>query len=111
MLGFEPEEWLSHPLNLALSDGDGNVSLFELGSDGIYTGHYFFIVRGKAAKRVATEMLAFFFDNTDAKAIRGLTPLTNLGARWMSRQIGFKGHGVVQTDNGPCELFIITKEL
>lgn len=108
-MGFDPDTWLLIPENLMITDGKGNVSLFELGSDGIYTGHYFFVVRGKAALSLAREMVTFFFDNTEAKAIRGLTPLQKLGARWMSRQLGFKGHGVVNTENGPCELFILTK--
>lgn len=84
--------------------------MFEKSSDGIYTGHYFFVVRGKAALKLAKGMLNFFFENTNEKVLRGLTPLTNLAARWMSRQLGFKGHGVVHTASGPCELFIITKE-
>lgn len=109
-MGFHPVEWLSRPENIAITDGCGNWSLFELSSDGIYTGHYFFVVRGKVAKKLALEMLDFFFDNTGVKVLRGLTPLQKLGARWMSRQLGFKGYGVVQTANGPCELFILTKE-
>lgn len=108
--GFEPISWLEDQNNLAFTDEKGNVSLFEKGSDGIHTGHYFFVVRGKAALVLAREMLDHFFEESGAKAIRGLTPLTNLGARWMSRQLGFKGHGVVHTASGPCELFIKTKE-
>lgn len=109
MMGFEPDEWLRTTENICLSDGKGNVSLFEKGSDGIYTGHYFFVIRGKAARTLASEMLDVFFAETDARILRGLTPLTKLGARWMSRQLGFEGHGVVQTGNGPCELFIKTR--
>jgi hypothetical protein len=108
--GFEPVSWLENHDNVALTDEKGNVSLFEKGSDGVYTGHYFFVVRGKAALVLAREMLDVFFEESGAKAIRGLTPLTNLGARWMSRQLGFKGYGVVHTLTGPCELFILTKE-
>ena len=111
LLGFDPVTWLCQEGNLALTDGDGNWALFEKSEDGIYTGHYFFVVRGRAAKKLALQMLAFFFEETGIKTLRGLTPLANLGARWMSRQIGFKGHGVIQTVNGPCELFILTKEV
>ena len=109
MMGFDPDAWLNEKDNLVISDGCGNISMFEKGSDGLYTGHYFFVVRGKAALSLAKTMVEFFFSQTDAKAIRGLTPLTKLAARWMSRQIGFKGHGVVHTPNGPCELFIMTR--
>lgn len=107
--GFEPKAWLEDQTNLAYTDGRGNVSLFERGSDGVYTGHYFFVVRGKAALVLAREMLSCFWEESGAKAIRGLTPLTNLGARWMSRQLGFKSYGIVCRDDGPCELFILIR--
>lgn len=110
LFGFDPVEWLSIPDNLALTDDSGNWSLFEKGADGVYTGHYFFVIRGKAALTLAKEMLDFIDKETDIKVLRGLTPLTKLGARWMSRQLGFNSHGVVHTVNGPCELFIKMKE-
>lgn len=93
-----------------ITDGE-NVAMFELSSDGIYTGHYFFTARGKTAIKVGKEMVAYFFSHTKARTIRGLTPIGNLGARWMSRQLGFKGYGVVCSGYGPCELFILMKEI
>lgn len=110
LLGFHPKEWLDDMQNYCFSDGAGNISLFERGSDGIYTGHYFFAVRGREALKLGKEMLTRVFEETSIKVIRGLTPLQKLGARWMSRQLGFKSYGVVGTDNGPCELFILIKE-
>lgn len=110
MLGFDPEEWLDKPDNIAVTDGEDDYGLFELGLDEVYTGHYFFVRRGKAAKILAREMLEFFFNTTNAKAVRGLTPLGKIGARWMSRQLGFKSYGVIQTIAGPCELFILTRK-
>lgn len=111
MINFEPNEWLKNPDNLAITDGEGNFALFEktLG-DGVYTGHYVFQSRGKEAKEIALQMLDYLFENTDIRVVRGLTPLTKLAARWMSRQIGFKSQGVIHTDFGPCELFVIVKD-
>lgn len=108
LLGFDPVSWLATEGNLAITDGE-NWALFDKQPDGVYTGHYFFVVRGKAARQLGKEMLAFFFENTDVQALRGMTPLENLGARWMSRQLGFKGYGVIETMRGPCELFILTR--
>lgn len=104
----DTRKWISLQDNIALTNGI-DYAMFEKGSDGIYNGHYFFEVRGKEAVRVAKEMLEFAFTKVGIKAIRGLTPLSNLKARWMSRRLGFKGNGVVNTDAGPCELFILTQ--
>lgn len=110
MKGFIPSSWLENKNNIALTDGT-NLALFEKSSDDIYTGHYFFKVRGREALQIADQMLEFFFENTNINIIRGLTPLTKLGARWLSRQLGFKGMGVIDADtNDPCELFILTRD-
>lgn len=110
IVGFNPEDWLGNNDNIALTDMFGNVSLFEWFSPGIYTGHYFFVDRGKQAIEIAEAMLARVFMNEDVRVIRGVTPLTQLGARWLSRHLGFKGYGITDTVTGPCEIFILTKE-
>ena len=105
---FNAEEWLNNPYNIAMAK-NGSIGLFEYFSEGVYTGHYFYLVRGKEAKKLALDMLEEAFGKF-AKAIRGLTPLQNRAARWMSRQIGFKSYGVIHDPSGPCELFILTKD-
>lgn len=111
LLGFDPEGWLEVEENIALTDGKMNFTLFEKSEDGIYTGHYFFgTARGKEALSVAQEFLNYLFTNYNIGVVRGFTPLEKLGARWLSRKLGFKGYGVVSTLNGPCELFILTKQ-
>jgi len=110
LIGFEPREWITIKDNIALIDAENNYAMFEKGDDGYYTGHYFFNARGRKALRIAKAMLYFLFSHTDIKVVRGLTPLQKLGARWMSRQLGFKSYGVVHTQSGPCELFILVKE-
>lgn len=106
---FDVEDWIANDDNYAYTDGE-NVGLVEKSSDGVHTAHYFFVVRGKAAKRLAIEMLDNFFNTTDVNLLRGLTPLPKVGARWMNRQVGFKAAGVVQTFIGPCELFVLSKQ-
>lgn len=108
--GFDPQEWLKDEKNIALTDMFGNVSLFEWFSPGVYTGHYFFEDRGKKAVEIAKAMLSRVMMFEDVKVIRGLTPLTQLGARWLSKHIGFKSYGATDTYIGPCEVFILTKE-
>lgn len=108
--GFEPVEWLNNQMNIALTNGEGDYGLFEYGSDGVYTGHYFFVKRGREAKALAIEMLQTMFGKYNLPFIRGLTPVENLGAKWMSRQLGFTSWGVVDTGVDLCELFIQTQE-
>jgi hypothetical protein len=110
ILGFYPKEWLEDTANIALVDEKGNVALFEHNYPGVYTGHYFFSVRGKEALSLSKEILRIVFTDYNVKAIRGITPLKHLGARWMTKQLGFKSYGIVHTPNGPEELFVLTKE-
>lgn len=110
-LNLDVEKWLANEKNVAIVSEDGSVGMFEYERPGIYTGHYFFTLqmRGKRAKSLALEMLSEMYDR-GAELIRGLTPLQNLAARWMTRQLGFTSHGVVTTLVGPCEIFIQTRD-
>jgi len=110
--GFEPTEWLSNPANVALTNEEGDVSLFErqLGLPGTVCGHYFFHSRGKKARETAVAMLKQAFTGPyNITTIIGLTPLDNLGALWMNKQLGFKSYGQVDTEIGMCEFVVLTK--
>lgn len=109
--GFDPEEWLSMPLNIALTDGEGNYALFERYSEFVVTGHYFFNDRGIKAANVAKALLAEAFTGPyNIETVRGLTPLEKLGARRLSKHIGFKSYGEIESKGQPCELFILNKK-
>lgn len=109
-VGFEAEEWLSDDKNIALTDGKGNYNLLEYDSPGVYYAHTFYKDRGKTAVRLIQEMVRHIFDNYPVEVMKGLAPLTHLGARWITRKAGLKSHGVVHTVIGPCELFILTRK-
>ncbi len=107
--GFDPYEWIADRGNIALTDGEGSYGLFQQeGSPGLYCGHYFFEVRGKAAHELAKAMLHEALET--AEVICGMTPVAKAGARWLSRRLGFTSHGIVETASGPHELFIQTKK-
>ena len=100
-------DWVADQSNILLTNCYGDLSLFEAGKNPlIVTGHYYFRSRGKAAIVAAKEFISEVFD-LGVQTIVGLTPLTNLGARWMSRHVGFRSHGVVHNTKEPCELFIM----
>jgi len=106
----DPQEWLDKPTNIALTNDNGDIALFEIGFSNIYTGHYHFKSRGRKAINVAREFLDELFNTCyNIDILLGLTPITNLPARWLSRQVGFKSHGVVEGPKRHYEMFIMTK--
>lgn len=102
------EEWLSDRNNIMLREGD-STGIFAYEYPGLYTGHYFFRVRGRDAISLANKMLAEAFDTYGAMAIRGMTKTTNRPALWITRQLGFKSMGRVVSENGEHEIFCLTK--
>jgi hypothetical protein len=109
LVGLDQEAWIVDDTNYCLSDGQGSLGLFQTNGREVAMGHYFFKVRGRAALVLAKEMLEFIFTRTPIKMITGLTPEDKPGAKWMSRQLGFKSHGLVDTEVGECEIFILSK--
>lgn len=104
------EEWLSLPTNIALTNDKGDIALFEIGFKDIYTGHYYFQSRGRQAITAARDFLDELFNTCyNIDIILGLTPITNLAARWLTRQVGFKSYGIVHGPTSHYEMFIITK--
>lgn len=109
-INFNAEEWCSNTDNIALTNDKDDFALFENEYPGAYTGHYFFNSRGKEAVKAAEEFLLEAFTNYPIEVIRGLTPADKLGAKWLSRRLGFTSYGTVETIVGDCELFILTKD-
>jgi hypothetical protein len=108
-VGFEPGEWLTNEDNIALTDGEGNYNLLQHVQPGVYMGHTFYKKRGKDAVKHLREAIKVAFEQHPVHAIQGLTPLEHLGARWLARQGGFTGQGVIHTSVGPSEMFILTR--
>lgn len=106
----DPIEWISNPVNIALQNNEGDLALFEHGIKEIYSGHYFFNSRGKKAIAAGKNFLDNLFNSCyNINIITGLVPLTHLGARWLSRQIGLKSIGIISTDKH-YEMFMISKK-
>ena len=107
--GIDWKEWLSDHRNVMVVDGE-NVGMATFEYPGFYNVHWFFTARGREALNLAKEMLDYFFVTSDAKVVRGLTPKSIKGARWLARKVGFKSHGFLEYADEPYELFILTKE-
>lgn len=110
-VGFEAADWLSNLDNVALTDGEGSFALFERSTPSLVTGHYFFLVRGREAEKLARECLKeIFVGGYGVEVIRGLTPLDKRGALWMNKKLGFTQHDLIETVAGPCALVVLTKK-
>lgn len=108
--GMDGAAWMANPLNIAKSNRHGDVFLFEYDEPGIYQFHWL-RMRSKGSKAInrTRAALAEVFRETGAKVIFGLVPDDRRDSKLMARWIGATSHGMVDTEHGPCELFIMTK--
>lgn len=113
IVGFDPEVWINIPGNLALTNEYGDVALFERQwrQPSSVCGHYFFKSRGVRACRVAKEFLKEIFEGDyDVQVVIGITPDNKAGALRMNKYLGFQSLGSIDTEVGPCELVMLTKQ-
>lgn len=101
---FDPKEWLDNRDNIALYES-GHLAMFEYEYSGVYTGHVF-----SGGFDFGPRALRFLFDTEPVEAIRGVVPEWHRPSRLYVRKLGFKSYGVIETVEGPHELFILTKE-
>jgi hypothetical protein len=107
----DPIEWISNPDNIVLLNDEGDMALFEKGIKEVYSGHYYFQSRGRKAITSGLELLDELLNSCyNIKVLTGLVPIEHLGARWMSRRLGFTSHGVCHLNDKHFELFILTKK-
>jgi len=109
--GFSEQDWGQQSQNLAVTDNDLDFALFEFDLPKVYYGHLFCATRtGKEAIVFGKEALSFLFDNSEAQMVFGLTPYEKRNVRLVMRKIGLKSYGIVKTEKGLMENFIITKQ-
>lgn len=109
----DPIEWLSNPSNIVLENDKGDLALFEYAIPGkkIYSGHYYFKSRGRKALVSAKEFLDELFNSWyNINILMGFVPTEHLGAKWMTRQIGFTSYGKEEIAGKEYEMFILTKK-
>src|SRR3546814_15011941 len=77
--GFDPPFWLDDQRNIALTNQNHDVALFEYFKPGTVLGHYFFHSRGKSAIEAAHLFLDELFSEYAVDTVVGMTPLDNKG--------------------------------
>jgi hypothetical protein len=110
--GVSGAEWVSRPGNQSVVFRNGDTVLFEDAGDKTFNVHWLFEdAHGKQA--IAQARIAFnqAFDVHGALALTGLTPVENRAARIFNRWMGGKSLGIIETPFGPCEKFLLTRQM
>ena len=100
--------WVNVEGNLMFRLGD-DVGLATYDYPGMYTVHWFFKSRGKAAIKTAIVMLNEVFTNYKAEIVRGIIALDNKPSVFLSRYVGFERISVEDFSDGPNEVILLTK--
>lgn len=106
-------EWLSDPANIVLENDHGDLALFEYGlpTRKVYSGHYYFKSRGRAAITAAKGFLDELFNSCyNIGILMGMVPNERRDVKWLTRQLGFTSYGLEETRGKTYELFILTKK-
>ena len=102
---FNVEDWFSKEKNYALQEGD-NIAFGEYKSPGVYWVHFCFdTAKGREAIQLTRDMFAEFCNKCPVKMAIGLIEVNNRKAKWLIRQVGFTSLGLIETENGLCEMF------
>ncbi len=106
--GLSGANWLSDRRNIACVSENGDVTLFDYEGDKDYQIHVIFKSRGRAAIQSARESIQTMFDIHGADLIFGLVPDFRRDVKLLARWVGMKSAGIRMTDEGPCELFVLS---
>lgn len=108
--GLSGEAWLAGEGNVPIVIGE-DVALFDDEGDSAYQVHFLFVSRGRAAVASAKESFRQMFENYGADLIFGMVPDFRRDVALLARWAGGKSIGMRNTAEGPCELFVLSKEM
>jgi hypothetical protein len=110
--GMFGAEWLAAEGNIAI-ETDGNVFLFEQILPAVYEFHW--LHTETSGSRLAKVTLAAFDEvfqrEPNCEVIFGLAPSKRLDVRVMANAIHMKRIASVDTPDGPCVVFTVTREM
>lgn len=107
--GLKGAEWVANPENVAVTFPDGGLVLFDAEGGRMYEAHVLLKARGAEAIRQGKAACAEMFEKHGAEVLLGLTPDFLKAARFFARKVGFQSLGMVETAEGPCEVFQMIK--
>lgn len=108
--GLDGAEWLASPGNVPVLSGD-NIALFDNEGEGSYQVHFLYKSTGKEAIAAGRAAFQFMFEAHNAELIFGLVPIGLRHASLHARFVGGKFVGTRETPYGPCELYVLSREM
>jgi hypothetical protein len=108
--GLSGSAWLATEGNVPVVIGD-DIALFDYEDTGIYQAHVLFVSRGRAAVASFRESFRQMFESYGADLIFGLVPDFRRDVKLFARWAGMKFIRTRETSEGPCELFVLSKEM
>jgi hypothetical protein len=107
--GFCLRAWMVSDCNNAYTNGH-DILLTTEGPGKVIEIHYLFRSRGHFAFAAGVDFFRYLFQEQQARIIFGMVPAFNRAARWFSRRIGGKSHGMTDTEFGEVERFSMSRE-
>lgn len=108
--GLSGAAWLDHDGNIPIVVGN-DIALFDDEGDSVYEIHVLFHSRGRASVASGREAIRRMFEDYGADLIFGLIPDFRRDVKIWARWIGMKFIRMRETVEGPCELFVLSKEM
>lgn len=103
-------DWVNDPRNIPIVEGD-DITLFDFEDTGLYQIHFLYESRGRKAIDAAKQAIDRIFEFHGAKGIFGIVPNFRRDVKLLARWTGMKYAGKRSTDCGPCELFILSRDM
>lgn len=110
-MGVKGMDWLRNPLNVPVSFDNGDVVIFDHMEGFVWQIHVLLKSRGRQAIQNIKESIRRMFDYYGAKMIMGLAPDFRRDVKIMARWVGFHSAGIKQTGGGPCEMFVLSRDM
>jgi len=108
--GMKGASWISNPENRAIVQGE-TVVLFE--RQGAVSSEFHWLKSGKNVRdtiRDTREAIRTYFAETPSVSVLfGLVPVDRRDSLLMARWIGSEPDQIFETDDGPCQGFVMTR--
>lgn len=104
--------WLRDTKTMSFKFSHGDMVLFVDLGEKIFEVHYLFrFARGKDARDQTRIAFASMFDDFSAEKLVGSVPMEARHSRLFTRWLGCKSEGFEETPFGPCEKFVMTRQM
>lgn len=108
--GLSGADWLAFAGNISIVK-DHDVTLFDDEGGAAYQIHILYQSSGRKAIGRAKDAFCEMFQKHHAGLIFGMVPVFQKHVKLIARWAGMKSVGIRATPEGPCELFVLSREM